>query len=183
MKRVVFDLSKVPFHTILISIYHSTVEVLNDQNLFTELSLGDWFSSYVQFYTSGHFSERAAAARQSGKLNHLKGPIRLQGCKILSFHWIRETVLIEAIIVRPNFHVNISEQFTIRECIRPSFKGSVNMENIDQDDYSTKEVSCSKTNDRLENGRYLAATYSFNTRKSKIIFPCLEKRCMENCIG
>ena len=42
-----------------------------------------------------------------------KEPIRLQGCKILSFHWIRETVQIEVIIVRANFHVNISEQFTI----------------------------------------------------------------------
>ena len=27
-----------------------------------------------------------------------------------------------------NFHVNISEQFTICECIRPCFEGSVNMD-------------------------------------------------------
>ena len=54
-----------------------------------------------------------------------KGPIRLQECKILSFHWMRETVHIEVVIVRPDFHVNISEQFTIRECMRPSFDGSV----------------------------------------------------------
>ena len=40
----------------------------------------------------------------------------------------RETVQIEIIIVRPNFHVNISEQSTIRECMWPSFKGSVNMD-------------------------------------------------------
>ena len=40
-----------------------------------------------------------------------KGPIRLHGCEILSFHWIRETAQIKVIIVRPNFHVNISEQF------------------------------------------------------------------------
>ena len=52
----------------------------------------------------------------------------MQGCKILSSRWIRETVQIEVIIVRPNFHVNISEQFTIRECIRPSFEGLVNMD-------------------------------------------------------
>ena len=58
---------------------------------------------------------------------NFKGPIRLQGCGILSFHWIREIVQIEVITVRPNFHVNISEQFTIRECMRPSFEGSVNM--------------------------------------------------------
>ena len=42
-------------------------------------------------------------------------------------HWIRETVQIDVIIVRPNFHVNISEQFTICECIRPSLEGSVNI--------------------------------------------------------
>ena len=72
-----------------------------------------------------------------------KGPIRLQGCEILSFHWIRETVQIEVISVRPNFHVNISEQFTIRECMRPSFEGSVNMdllEDVDEDDYLRKSL-------------------------------------------
>ena len=47
---------------------------------------------------------------------------------MLSIHWIRKTVQIEVIIVRPNFHVNISEQFTIRECMRPSLEGSVNMD-------------------------------------------------------
>ena len=30
---------------------------MNDKNLFTELNLGDWFLSYVQFYPGGHFSE------------------------------------------------------------------------------------------------------------------------------
>ena len=49
-------------------------------------------------------------------------------CEILSFHWTRETVLIEVIIVRPNSNVNFSEQFTFRECMRPSFEGSVNMD-------------------------------------------------------
>ena len=62
------------------------------------------------------------------RLKKIKGPIGLQGCEILSFHWIRETVQIEVIIVRPGFHVNISEQFTIRKCIRPSLEGSVNMD-------------------------------------------------------
>ena len=61
------------------------------------------------------------------RLKKFKGPIRLQGCGTLSFHWIKETVQIEVIIVRPNFHVNISEQFTILECVRPSFEGSVIM--------------------------------------------------------
>ena len=47
--------------------------------------------------------------------------------------------------VRLNLHVNISEQFMICECTRPSFEGSVNMEDVDEDDYLRKEVSCSKT--------------------------------------
>ena len=71
-----------------------------------------------------------------------KGPIKLQECKILSFRWIRETVHIEVFIVRPNFYVNISEQFTIRECMRPSFEGSINMdlyEDVDEDDYLRKK--------------------------------------------
>ena len=72
MKRLVFDSTKIPFSKYLVSIYGLIVEVLNDQNLFTESNLGDWFSRYVQFYSSGHFSERAAAARQIGKMNHLK---------------------------------------------------------------------------------------------------------------
>ena len=62
---------------------------------------------------------------------------------------MKETVQIEVIFVRPDFHVNISEQFTIHECIRPSFEGSVNMalsEDVDEDDCLRKEVSCSKTN-------------------------------------
>ena len=41
----------------LISIYHLIVEVLNNQNIFIESNLGDWFSSYVQFYSSGNFSQ------------------------------------------------------------------------------------------------------------------------------
>ena len=71
MKHLVFDLTKIPFLKYLISTYRLTVEVHNYQKLFTESNLGDWFSSYVQFYSGGHFSERAAAAWQSGKVNHL----------------------------------------------------------------------------------------------------------------
>ena len=59
VKRLVFDLTKISFLKCLISRYRLIVEVLNDQNLFTESHLGDWFSSYVQFYSGGHFSERA----------------------------------------------------------------------------------------------------------------------------
>ena len=47
---------------------------------------------------------------------------------IAIFIFTRETVQIEVIIVSLNFHVNISEQFTICECIRPCFQGSVNMD-------------------------------------------------------
>ena len=50
--------------------------------------------------------------------------------------------------MRPNFHVNIPEQFTSRQYMRPSFEGSINMElqkDVDEDDYLRNEVSCSKT--------------------------------------
>ena len=63
MKRVIFDLTKIQFLKCLISTYRLIVEVLNNQNLFTESNWGDWFSSYVEFYLGGHLSERAAAAR------------------------------------------------------------------------------------------------------------------------
>ena len=63
MKRLVFDLTKIPFLKSLISIYRLIVEVLNNWNLFTESNLGDWFSSYVQLYSGFHFSKRAAVAR------------------------------------------------------------------------------------------------------------------------
>ena len=63
MKRLVFDLTKIPFFKCLISISRLIVEVLNDQNLFTESNLANWFSNYVQFCSGGHFSEQAEAAR------------------------------------------------------------------------------------------------------------------------
>ena len=47
VKRLVFDLTKIPFVKYLINIYRLIVEVLTDQNRFTESNLGDWFSSYV----------------------------------------------------------------------------------------------------------------------------------------
>ena len=63
MKRLSFDLTKIPFLRRLISISLLIVEVLNDQNLFTESILANLFLSYVQFCSGGHFSERAEAAR------------------------------------------------------------------------------------------------------------------------
>ena len=63
MKRTVFDLTKIPFLKRLIGISRLIVQVLDDQNLFTELNLANGFSSYVQFCLGGHFSERAKAAR------------------------------------------------------------------------------------------------------------------------
>ena len=63
MKRLVFDLTKIPFFKRLIGISRVIVEVLNDLNLFTESNLASWFLSYVQFCSGGHFSERAEAAR------------------------------------------------------------------------------------------------------------------------
>ena len=63
MKRLVFYLTKMPFLKRLIGISSLIVEVLIDQNLFTESNFANWFSSYVQFCSGGHFSERAEAAR------------------------------------------------------------------------------------------------------------------------
>ena len=63
MKRLVFDFTKIPFLKRIIGISRFIVEVLNDQNLFTESNLANWFSSYIQFCLGGHFSKRAEAAR------------------------------------------------------------------------------------------------------------------------
>ena len=63
MKRLVFDLKKIPFLKRLIGISRLIVEVLNNQNLFAESNLANWFSSYVQFCSGGHFSERAETVR------------------------------------------------------------------------------------------------------------------------
>ena len=53
---------KISFFKCLTNIYRLIAEVLNNQNRFTESNLGHWFSSYAQFYSGGHFLERAAAA-------------------------------------------------------------------------------------------------------------------------
>ena len=63
VKCLVFDSTKIPFVKRLIGISRLIVEVINDQNLLTESNLANWFSSYVQFCSGGHFSERAEAAR------------------------------------------------------------------------------------------------------------------------
>ena len=63
VKRLVFDLTKIPLLKRLIGISRLIAEAPNDQNLFTESNLANWFSSYVQFCSGGHFSERAEAAR------------------------------------------------------------------------------------------------------------------------
>ena len=63
VKCSVFDLTKISLLKRLIGISRLIVEVLNDQNLFIESNLANWFSSYVQFCSGGHFSERAEAAR------------------------------------------------------------------------------------------------------------------------
>ena len=66
MKRLVFDLTKIPFFKRLIGTSRLIIEVLDDQNLFTESNLANWFLSYVQFSSGGHFSERAEAAQKVG---------------------------------------------------------------------------------------------------------------------
>ena len=47
VKRLVFDLTEIPLLKRLIGISRLIVEVLDDQNLFTESTLANWFSSYV----------------------------------------------------------------------------------------------------------------------------------------
>ena len=68
-KRLVFDLTEIPFLKCLINIYRLIAKVLNDHNLFTESNLVN--SSYAQFRSGGHFSKRAEGALQCGKMNHL----------------------------------------------------------------------------------------------------------------
>ena len=54
--------TKIPFLKRLISISRFIVEVLNDENLLTELNLANWLSSYVQVCSDGYFSERVEDA-------------------------------------------------------------------------------------------------------------------------
>ena len=50
MKRLLFDLTKIPFLKRLIGISRLIVEVHSDQNLFTELNLANWLSSMSSFF-------------------------------------------------------------------------------------------------------------------------------------
>ena len=50
VKHLVFNLTKIPFLEHLIGVSRLIVAVCNDQNLFTESNLANWFSSYVQFF-------------------------------------------------------------------------------------------------------------------------------------
>ena len=72
VKRLVFGLTKIPFLKRLIGISRLIVEVLKDQNLFTEsfyrifLQNQIWlidFRVMSSFVQSSHFSERAEAVR------------------------------------------------------------------------------------------------------------------------
>ena len=63
VKRLVFNLTKIPFLKRLIGISRLIVEVLDNQNLFTESNLANWFPTYVQFCSGSHLSEGAEAAR------------------------------------------------------------------------------------------------------------------------
>ena len=54
-----FDLTKMPFLKRLIGLSRLIVEVLDNQNLSTESNLANWFSSYVQFSSGGHFFQNA----------------------------------------------------------------------------------------------------------------------------
>ena len=53
-----FDSKEIPF----LKGKYQFSKVPNDQNLFTESNLVNWFSSYVLFCLGGHFSKRAEAA-------------------------------------------------------------------------------------------------------------------------
>ena len=85
MKRLVFDLTKIPFLKRLIGKSRFVGEVLNDQDLYTESNLANWFSSYVQCCSGGHFSEQPEAARWCGKrevICNSQPEIRLTQCNI-----------------------------------------------------------------------------------------------------
>ena len=71
MIRSAFDLTKVSFIKRLISISHLIVEVLNDQNLFTESNLANQFSSYVKFCSSGHSQKEMKLLASVEKMNHI----------------------------------------------------------------------------------------------------------------
>ena len=53
--RLAFTLTIIPFLKRLIGVSRLIVDVLYDQNLFTESNLANWLSSYVPFCSGGHF--------------------------------------------------------------------------------------------------------------------------------
>ena len=59
VKRLVFDLTKIPFLTHLIGISRLIVEVIKRSESFLQnrIWLIAWFSCYVQFCSGDHFSE------------------------------------------------------------------------------------------------------------------------------
>ena len=67
MKGLGFDLTKITFLKRLIGISRLIVEVLDDQNLFTESNLVNWFSRHVQFCSGGHFLTSLTLTSLKGK--------------------------------------------------------------------------------------------------------------------
>ena len=72
MKSSMLDLMTILLPKRLILLYCLIAKFMHYQNLFTELKLGNYFSSYVQFYLGSHFPNRALAVHLGGKVNDLK---------------------------------------------------------------------------------------------------------------
>ena len=66
MKSLTFDLTTILLSKRLILLYCLITNVMHHQNLFTELKLSHYFSSYVQFYLGSHFRNGALAADLEG---------------------------------------------------------------------------------------------------------------------
>ena len=81
MKRLVLDLTKIPFLKCLIGISRLIVEILDDQNLLTESNLANWFSSYVQF-CSGVISQNELKL-----LGSMEKWITLKNCGAYFISW------------------------------------------------------------------------------------------------
>ena len=65
VKRLVFDLMKTPFLKRLRGTSRLIVEVLDDQNPFTESNLANWFSSYAQYCSGGRSFLRTSCVKYS----------------------------------------------------------------------------------------------------------------------
>ena len=61
--------------------------------IFLQIQL--WFTSYVQFHSDGHFSERAAAAWYSKKMDHLNMGV---GPAVLKADWSRAGLLMDLLV-------------------------------------------------------------------------------------